>query len=228
MRPIGGGALSNAHTHREGREQHVHKRHRSMHCKRQRDKSKAMGVSTRARDLRSVLTRRTHTHTHPTSPAAQRHSKPAVWPCQMTYDTQHLRPIGGGALSNAHTHREGREQQAHKRHRSMHCKRQRERQIQSTGCQHSSKRLTFCPHQTHTHTHTHPSIPASQQHSSTAVSQPCGIVKNRFTITSAHDELERHHAPLDCLIAQIHVYLHWRCCQHRLPHPDHGTRTRST
>eukprot|EP01046_Picozoa_sp_COSAG06_P088200 COSAG06_NODE_34632_length_471_cov_9.508065_1_plen_25_part_10 len=25
----------------------------------------------------------------------------------MTYDTQHLRPIGGGALSNAHTHREG-------------------------------------------------------------------------------------------------------------------------
>eukprot|EP01046_Picozoa_sp_COSAG06_P104983 COSAG06_NODE_51203_length_313_cov_1.845794_1_plen_57_part_10 len=25
----------------------------------------------------------------------------------MTYDTQHLRPIGGGALSNAHTLSEG-------------------------------------------------------------------------------------------------------------------------
>eukprot|EP01046_Picozoa_sp_COSAG06_P073348 COSAG06_NODE_21892_length_738_cov_3.330218_1_plen_73_part_01 len=45
------------------------------------------------------------THTHATSPAAEQHN--SVWPCHMTYDTQHLRPIGGGALSNAHTHTEG-------------------------------------------------------------------------------------------------------------------------
>eukprot|EP01046_Picozoa_sp_COSAG06_P077200 COSAG06_NODE_25016_length_647_cov_1.260949_1_plen_173_part_10 len=72
----------------------------------------------------------THTPT-PIPPGQQQssttaQSQPAVWPCQMTYDTQHLKPFGGGALSNAHTHREAREQQAHKRHRSMHCKRQRE------------------------------------------------------------------------------------------------------
>ena len=101
-----------------------------------------------------------------------------------------------------------------------------ERQIQSTRCQHSSKRLTTCPHQTHTHTHTHPTHPPAHQHSSTA-SQQCGIVRNSFAIASAHDEPERHrcHAPLDCLTAQIHVYLPGRCCQHRLPHPDHSTRT---
>ena len=104
----------------------------------ERDRSKAMGVSTRARDLHTVLTRDAHTHTHPT----------------------------------------------------------------------------------------HPTNPAVHQHSSTD-SQPCGIVRNSFAITSAHDEPERHrhHAPLDCLTAQIHVYLPGRCCQHRLPHPDHSTRT---
>ena len=77
-----------------------------------------------------------------------------------------------------------------------------------------------------THTHTHPTNPPAHQHSSTA-SQQCGIVRNSFAITSAHDEPERHrhHAPLDCLTAQIHVYLPGRCCQHRLPHPDHTTRT---
>ena len=113
-----------------------------MHCKRQRDRSKHWGVSTRARDLHTVLTRDAHTHTH-----------------------------------------------------------------------------------THTHP-TNPTNPAVHHHSSTD-SQPCGIVRNSFAITSAHDEPERHrhHAPLDCLTAQIHVYLPGRCCQHRLPHPDHSTRT---
>eukprot|EP01046_Picozoa_sp_COSAG06_P032744 COSAG06_NODE_3293_length_5545_cov_27.493573_1_plen_220_part_00 len=78
-------------------------------------------------------------------------------------------------------------------------------------------------------THPHTSIAPIQQHSS----QPAvwySIVRNRFAISSAHDEPGRHrrHAPLDCLIAQIHVYLPGRFCQHRLPHPDHTTRTHST
>ena len=65
---------------------------------------KHWGVSTRARDSHTVLTRRTHP-SHPSTSTAP--SQPAVWPCQMTYDTQHLRSIRGGALSNAHTHTEG-------------------------------------------------------------------------------------------------------------------------
>ena len=223
MRPIGGGALSNAHTHRGGV---ACTQTASQHAlqETQRDRSKAMAVSTRARDLRAVLTRRIHTHTHPTSPAPQQHSQPAVWPCQMTYDTQHLRPIGGGALSNAHTHREGREQQAHKRHRSMHCKRQRDRS-KALGVSTRARDLRSVLTR---HTHTH--IPPIQQHIITAPSQPAvWIVRNSFAITSAHDEPERHryHAPLHCLIAQIHVYLPGRCCQQRLPHPDHITRTHS-
>eukprot|EP01046_Picozoa_sp_COSAG06_P036602 COSAG06_NODE_4051_length_4630_cov_10.994262_2_plen_212_part_00 len=124
------------------------------------------------------------------------------------------------AATPIHTHR-GREQQPHKRHRSMHCKRQRG-QTQSNGCQHSSKGLTYCPHQTHTHPSHQSTSTSTQQHS-----QPCGIVRNGFTITSTHDEPERHcyHAPLDCLTAQTHVYLPGRCCQQRLPHSDHTTRT---
>ena len=42
-----------------------------------------------------------------------------------------------------------------------------ERQIQSNGCQHSSKRLTLCPHQTHTHT----PIPPIHQHSTEPASR---------------------------------------------------------
>eukprot|EP01046_Picozoa_sp_COSAG06_P050934 COSAG06_NODE_8194_length_2243_cov_4.729011_1_plen_150_part_00 len=109
-----------------------------MHCKRQgeteRDRSKALGVSTRARDLHTVLTRHTHTHpTHPSKPTSTAApSQPAVWPCQMTYDTQHLRPIGGGALSNAHSHTDG-EGAASTQTASQHALQETGRQIQSTG-----------------------------------------------------------------------------------------------
>eukprot|EP01046_Picozoa_sp_COSAG06_P036601 COSAG06_NODE_4051_length_4630_cov_10.994262_1_plen_180_part_00 len=121
---------------------------------------------SRARDLRPVLTRRAHTHpSHQSTSTAP--SQPDVWPCQMTYDTQHF---GGGALSNGHSTQRGREQQAHKQHRSMHCKRQRDGS-KAMGVNTLGKRLTCCPHQTHTHT----PIPPIHQSSSTSTqhqSQP--------------------------------------------------------
>ena len=40
----------------------------------ERDRSKAMGVSTRARDLRPVLTKETRAHTHTHIPPVQQHS----------------------------------------------------------------------------------------------------------------------------------------------------------
>eukprot|EP01046_Picozoa_sp_COSAG06_P036603 COSAG06_NODE_4051_length_4630_cov_10.994262_3_plen_225_part_00 len=105
----------------------------------------------------------THTHTHPShQPTSTAPSQPAMWPCQMTYDTQHLRPIGGGALSNAHTHTEG-EGAASTQTASQHALQETERdRSKALGCQLSraSKRLTCCPHQTHTHT----PIPPIQQH----------------------------------------------------------------
>ena len=167
MRPIGGGALSNAHTHTgTSASTQTASQHALQETK--RDRSKAMGVSTRARDLRPVLTRRTHPHpSHQSSTTAP--SQPAVWPCQMTYDTQHLRPIGGGALSNAHTHREGREQQAHKRHRSMHCKRQRDRS-KALGVSTRARDLhTVLTRRTHPHTH--PTNPTAHNHSSKPASR---------------------------------------------------------
>ena len=145
--------------------------HALQETQRERDSPKAMGVSTRARDLRPVLTRRIHPHPSHQSSSTAAPSQPAVWPCQMTYDTQHLRPIGGGALSNAHTHREGREQQAHKRHRSMHCKRQRDRS-KALGVSTRARDLhTVLTRRTHPHTH--PTNPAAQHRAS----QPCGRVR---------------------------------------------------
>ena len=109
----------------------------------------------------------THTHPHPSHQSSSTApSQPAVWPCQMTYDTQHLRPIGGGALSNTPIHTDGGGSSMHTNGIAACIARDRERQIQNTGCQHSSKRLTRCPHQTHT------PIPPIQQHISTAPSQP--------------------------------------------------------
>eukprot|EP01046_Picozoa_sp_COSAG06_P078140 COSAG06_NODE_25795_length_628_cov_2.170132_1_plen_167_part_00 len=117
------------HTQRKGA---ASTRTASQHAlqERQRDRSKAMGCQhSRARDLHTVLTRRTHTHpSHQSTSTAP--SQPAVWPCQMTYDTQHLRPIGGGALSNAHTHRAGG---SSKHTNGIAACIARDRQIQSTG-----------------------------------------------------------------------------------------------
>ena len=113
--------------------------------------------------------RRTHTHpSHQSTSTAP--SQPAVWPCQMTYDTQHLRPIGGGALSNAHTHRWGEEQQAHKRHRCMHCKRHRETDPKQWVSALEQETYILSSPKTHPHT----PIPPVQQH--IAASKPASRV----------------------------------------------------
>ena len=144
-----------------------------MHCKRQGETERQIestGWSALEQVTYVLSSPDAHTHTHPSHQSTSTApSQPAVWPCQMTYDMQHLRPIGGGgALSTAHTHRDReREQQAHKRHRSMHCKRDRERDPKQWVSALSSKRLTACPHQTHTHT----PIPPIQHHSTEPASR---------------------------------------------------------
>ena len=164
MRPTGGGALSNAHAHRGGGNS-MHTNGIAACIARDTERQiQSTGWSALEQETYALSSPETHTHpSHQSSSTAP--SQPAVWPCQMTYDTQHLRPIGGGALSNAHSHTQrGRGSSKHTNGIAACIARDRERQIQSNGCQHSRARDSRPVLTRRTHT----PIPPVQQQIETA------------------------------------------------------------
>jgi hypothetical protein len=169
LRPIGGGALSNAHTHTEG-EGAASTQTASQHAlqETQRDRSKALGVSALEQETYALSSPDAPTHpSHQSTSTAP--SQPAMWPCQITYDTRQLRSIGGGALSNAmRTEGEGA---ASTQTASQHALQETQRDRSKAQGVNTLEQETYALSSPDAHTPT--PIPPIQQHST----KPCGRVR---------------------------------------------------